>query len=449
MDARTVLDRWLPRGGLPTWLGLWVIPILILQAAPASAQQGSPDSKAQPAPAAEASSPPAPAPSGAGSSPPAEPGSPAPAGHEAPGAPGGLEELLEEEVPASSVGSFGYRLRRYGINPYIHGVLTTDLWKWRRQPGNAPSYQGFDLRDAHLYFGADILELIIPELFLEFESNEIGVSGLFLRYAQLDLRLHEDLLILRTGLFLVPFGVYNTDSIPRFITKLPDRPAYFRDIVPTSWQEVGVQLMGKWEWRPGLTLSYAVYVTNGSEQLDVDDPNDPSDDGIDEGGHLSELENVFEEQNNNSKSFGARVRMEPIAGLAFGLSGYTGAYTKDGRRRLSMAGLDASYDRGPFSLDLETALIRQEVTGGALRKWGYVAVAAYRVHRMVEPVLAIDEVHQDGAPKDDGRTYWGGVNVFPFPDQIPTCMFKAAYGGTVRGDDAVVHRISVQLAVGY
>jgi hypothetical protein len=428
MDVRTVLERHFSGGGRWARVGLWMIPMLALQAAPAIAQESQPDSQEQPSPAAQQSNP-------------SPPTTPAPEAQEEPSTPGDLEELLREEVPAASVGSFGYRLRRYGITPYIHGVLTADLWRWRKQASDSPEYNGFDLRDAHLYFGADILDLVVPELFMEFEPSDPGAQGggLFLRYAQIDFRLRRELLVMRSGLFLVPFGNYNMEAIPRFITKLPDRPEFFLQIIPTSWQEVGVQLFGKWEWAPGLSMSYAVYVTNGSEQPD----------GA-EGGSLEELENVFEEGHNSDKSIGARFRAELIAGLSVGLSGYTGAYTEDGNRRLSMAGLDLSFYRGPFSLDAEAAFAHQEVTGGALRKWGYAAVAAYRVHPMIEPVLAIDEIHLDGAPEENLRTFWGGLNVYPLPDQVPTAVFKGAYSASVPGGgEAARHKLSVQLAVGF
>lgn len=419
MELRTLLNCRPAEARLRSWLGLWMIAALLLPVAPARAQEPPPGTKEQPASSTEEGSQPSPT--------------------------GSLEDLLQEEVSTASVGSFGYRLRRYGIHPYIHGALAADLWKWRQEEEGAPIYQGFDLRDAHLYFGADILDLIIPELFLELESNEPDVSALFVRYAQLDVRLLKDLFVMRAGLFLVPFGTYNTQSFPRFITKLPDRPYYFAQITPVAWREVGVQFFGKREWKPGLSLSYAVYLTNGMQQPDPDGP----DHGVAEGGSLESLESVFEEVSNSSKSVGARVQMEALPGLAIGLSGYTGPYTSNGKRQLSMAGMDLHFQRGKLSLEMETAIARQEVTGGALTKWGYYALAAYRLHPMVEPVLAIDEFHLDGAPDDDARTLWAAANVFPFPDQIPTAQLKISYSNTFYSSGASLGRFSLQFVVGF
>jgi hypothetical protein len=444
MELRTPLTSRPAQASLQTLLGLWMIVALLLPMTPALAQDSQPDTKEQPASSTEESAQPSPTPQGDAQTAPATPGTPAPVAKEGSSASASLEELLQEEVPTASVGSFGYRLRRYGIHPYIHGALAVDLWKWREEEGD-PAYQGFDLRDAHLYFGADILDLIVPELFMELESNDPGVSELFLRYAQLDVRLAEQHLVMRAGLFLVPFGTYNTEVFPRFISKLPDRPGYFNELVPVAWREVGVQAFGKWEWKPGLSLSYAVYVTNGMQQPDPDGP----DDGVAEGGSIADLENVFEETSNTSKSVGAHVRMEALPGLAIGLSGYTGPYTLNGKRQLSLAGMDLSFHRGKLSLELESAVARQEVTGGALTKWGYYALAAYRVHSVVEPVLAIDEFHLDGDPEDDGRTFWVAANVFPFPDQIPNAQFKLSYGNTFYRNGVSQSRFTFQFAVGF
>jgi hypothetical protein len=411
--------------------------LVVLHWGAASAQERQPPADTAPAPAAQES---APQPSSE-----AAPG--APTEKAEPAATDSLSDLLEEEDHTPSVGSFGYRLRRYGINSYIHGVITADMLQWQKDAN-----VGFELRDAHVYFGADILDLIIPEVFLEFEPRrevELNLSELRIRYAQLDLRLYRDLLVLRTGIFLTPFGTYNTHTYPRFITKLPVRPTFFRKVVPTSWQEVGLQLFGSWEWAPERSLGYMVYVTNGLEQRDIDDPANP-DDGVDEGGDLDDFETAFEEDRNNSKSLGARIQGELISGLTLGLSGYTGAYTADGGRRLNMFGVDASFYRGALSVEVEAAYSRQGVTGGALGKWGYFALVAYRVHPRVEPVLAVDQVWLDGAPEDDQRTYWAGLNLYPFPDEVPTALAKAIYSASAhRAGGAVDQNFTLQLAVGF
>ncbi|ADO74973.1 hypothetical protein [Stigmatella aurantiaca] len=426
-------------------VGLWLLPLWMLHAAPALAQDDTPPATDEQAQA---------------SAPPTAPGDPA--ADPAPKSPEkSLEELLQEEVAPASVGSFGYRLRRYGITPYVHGVITTDLWQWERRRGNVPHHNSFELRDANLYFGADIFDLIVPEVFLEFEPSFTSYefnTGIRLRYAQLDLRIHKELLVLRAGLFLVPFGTYNTVTLPAFINKLPERPTVFREVIPSPWQEVGVQLTGSWQWAPGRALSYAVFITNGMEQFNGNNPLDPNDDGVDEGGSIAFFTPSYADIHNTTKSFGARLSAELAEGLSVGASGYTGAYTYDGARRLSLVGADATFVRGPLTLELEAALAHQQIQGGALDKWGYAAVASYRVNAQFEPLVALDQAKIGTLPApfdgqsfaENGHSYWGGFIFLPFPEQIPTALTKAVYRITFPSQDKPTqHVFTLQLTVGF
>ncbi|WP_224373007.1 hypothetical protein [Hyalangium versicolor] len=405
--------------------------ILALPALPAMAQQPAEDAPTQSSPAAEE----------------------APPSKDGPTTTGSLEDFLQEEVPPASVGSFGYRLRRYGITPYIHGVLASNLLQFNKLAGDAPARYGSELLDAHLYIGADILDVVVPEVFLELEPLQFFGSAfqwLNVRYAQIDFRLLREHLVMRTGIFLIPFGTYNTYSYPHFITRLPDRPGFFQELIPSPWHEVGVQFFGEWEYAPGRVLSYAFYVTNGRVQPDFNDPSNPNDDGIDEGGSLAFFGPTFVEDTNNAKSVGARVAVEVIKGLSIGASAYTGAYTVNGARQLSELGVDTSFQRGPLSVDVEAAYAHQQITDGALDKWGYAAVVAYRAHSMLEPLVAVDEVRLDGQPQNDRRTWSVGCGFFPFPDKVPTAVGRAVYGATVhRGEGGTDHRLTVEVAVGF
>ncbi|WP_224241240.1 hypothetical protein [Hyalangium gracile] len=432
-----------------TRLGLCLIPLWLLQGLPASAQEAGTGSPGQPPPAAEEAE-------EAKESSPTAPEEP-----KAPAEPDSLEDLLQEEVAPASVGSFGYRLRRYGITPYVHGVLSADLFQWQRRTGDAPHRNTFKLRDANLYFGADILDIIVPEVFLEFEPSFTSYefnTGIRLRYAQVDVRLYKELVVLRAGLFMIPFGTYNTTTFPAFITKLPERPTVFREVVPTPWQEVGIQLGGEWEWASGRSLRYALYATNGMEQYDVDNLFDPSDDGIDEGGSIAFFTPSYEDANNTRKSFGARLSTQITEGLTLGASGYLGAYTKDAARDLSIFGVDANFVRGPLTLELEAALARQEVLDGTLDKWGYSAVVAYRFNSWFEPLVSFDHVRVGTLPAPfDGRSFaedassvWAGFIYYPFPEQIPTALAKTVYRVTnPRADTPMSHRLIIQLALGF
>lgn len=428
--------------GLKSLIAVW-IPVLALHAPSAMAQESSPG---LPPPASEGQE--------AGAAPSAEPEASAPPQkNDEPSSDSSLMDLLEEDVPTSSVGSFGYRLRRYGVDPYIHGVLASKLIQWTNPAGDAPSLYGAQLLDAHLYVGADILDVVVPEIFIEIEPLQFFGSSfqwLNVRYAQIDFRLMGHHLVLRSGIFLIPFGTYNTYSYPHFITRLPDRPAFFREIIPSPWHEVGFQLLGEWEYAPGRSLRYAAYFTNGRTQPDFNIPGNPADDGVDEGGSLAFFSPSFVEDRNNEKSVGARISADIIKGLSVGLSGYTGAYTANGARQLTMVGIDTNFQRDALTVEAEAAFIHQQITDGALKKWGYAIVASYRVHRMFEPLLAIDDIRLNGAPNNDLRTYSAGFSLYPFPDKVPTAVGRAVYGATThRGDAGTDHRLTLEVAVGF
>ncbi|MCA9481677.1 MAG: hypothetical protein KC545_15140, partial [Nitrospira sp.] len=67
---------------------------------------------------------------------------------------------------------------------------------------------------------------------------------------------------LRGGVVLVPFGKWNLDHFdPR--RDLTDRPLVARQIVPTTWGDLGASIFGLIPWTPSLISTYEVAVING------------------------------------------------------------------------------------------------------------------------------------------------------------------------------------------
>jgi hypothetical protein len=361
-----------------------------------------------------------------------------------------LRDLLAEEVSTSAGGSFGSRLRRYGVTPYTHGQIAVEA-EWESEPGE-PTTAMFALRDFHLYFGADIQNRIVPELFLDLEPITSGAHttvGVGVRYAQVDIKAIDELLVLRAGLFLLPFGTFNSKNYPRFVTRLNDAPPFAEGVVPEDWREVGLQLHGSWNYAPERSFTYAVYVTNGIEQVDADDPADPSDDGVDEGGEPQSLQTVFEDTN-FEKSVGVRLSIEPIIGLTLGASTYTGVYTADGRRQFSAAGVDAELHLGDLNVEAEGMLSVQEVAGRDLLRHGFYALAGYRVHPLFEPFVAVDYLGLRSAADDDAQGYRAGFVLHPFPSEIPTALLKSVYRVELdRQGDFIEQEVELQLAIGF
>ena len=80
-----------------------------------------------------------------------------------------------------------------------------------------------------------------------------------------------------------------------------------------------------------------------------------------------------------------------------------------------MVGIDANFERDGFTVEAEAAYLHQEITGGALKKWGYAVVAAYRVNPMFEPLLAIDDIRLNGVPANDRPDLLRRVQPLPLP----------------------------------
>lgn len=98
------------------------------------------------------------------------------------------------------------------------------------------------------------------ELELEDAKVEGGSPGgeVALEQAFLDYRL-SDRVTLRTGLMLPPVGIINETHEPPTFNGV-DRPAFDHDVIPTTWRELGVGVVGA---LPVEGLSYRLYLVNG------------------------------------------------------------------------------------------------------------------------------------------------------------------------------------------
>jgi hypothetical protein len=99
----------------------------------------------------------------------------------------------------------------------------------------------------------------------ELEVEDAKVEGakpggeVSLEQAFLDYRL-ADWLTLRTGLVLAPIGIINETHEPPTFNGV-DRPAFDHDVIPTTWREIGIGVVGTIPGGGG--LAYRVYLLNG------------------------------------------------------------------------------------------------------------------------------------------------------------------------------------------
>jgi hypothetical protein len=99
------------------------------------------------------------------------------------------------------------------------------------------------------------------ELEVEDAKVEGGSAGgeVALEQAFLDYRL-ADAFTLRTGLVLPPVGIINETHEPPTFNGV-ERPAFDHDVIPTTWREIGVGVVGTLPVAEG--LSYRLYLVNG------------------------------------------------------------------------------------------------------------------------------------------------------------------------------------------
>jgi len=321
-----------------------------------------------------------------------------------------LEALLAREIRAGELGSFGERMAEYRVHAEAHGYLSTELKELRMPWFNDARKQvsTFDLHHQVLNFRVSLFERIVAESQIEWEH--IG-KDFYVPLGQIDVKL-RDWLIVRSGYFAVPVGAFNEYQYPDILRKTGQQPLFSREIVPALWSEVGVQLRGKLEWRRGANVNYAVFVSNGLEQASG------------EGGSIRGMRRNDRDRNDSNKAVGGRLGVAPAAGLDLGISGYGGAYTADGRRRLSLWDADLTWSRGRLLVRAEGAVALQQVAAGTLHKKGGYVFGAYRAARGLEPYLWLEASDLDAGPQERRRGVLVGTVVYPFPDRARNLMLK-------------------------
>lgn len=369
-----------------------------------------------------------------------------------------LEELMEVGDGSGGAGSFGFRLAGLQVQTFLHAFVTFDAALYDPFDFDLTDAEPmtFDLRYFNVFVGAQVGERLMAEVQLE---HEHGGEAATVRTALLDYKLH-DAAILRVGLFLTPFGRYNETLYPEYITVLPRAPFVhtMSHVIPTAWTEVGVQLRGEFH-QAGFDLGYMAYIVNGLEQAD-----DETRPGIDDGGHIRKMRGNFRDTNHVDKGIGARVYGRIPERFEGGVSAYTGAYTVDGKQRLTMFDVDVELTVEKLLARVEGVYTRQGVAGGHIANWGVYARLAYRLHPKLRPAVGWDymTIHREGTALRDGNgihaTHWQvalGLDFIPWPESLPTTVLRLAASRQYSDsdgdgkDDAQDNLLLVQLTTGF
>ena len=182
---------------------------------------------------------------------------------------------------------------------------------------------------------------------IEFEHvSEVFVEQAFVNYSV------GDNVSLRGGLMLVPMGIVNEYHEPTTFNGV-ERPAVDNTIVPTTWRELGVGVIGRF---PDASLGYQVYVFNGFKSTESDGNGGLS--GFLKGSNgLRSGRQKGIQSTVDSPTFSAKVEYYGIPGLRMGLSGYFGnTQAEDDIEDLeganigiAMVGVDARYSFRRFT----------------------------------------------------------------------------------------------------
>lgn len=322
---------------------------------------------------------------------------------------------LEREIRGGETGSVAQRLTS-GEATRANGYLAIELGPRSNGKGAA-----FDSSHATLYLRSQLSERVSVDLGLDAAHLAQSYGDITLPHAFVDIAL-EEWLVLRPGFFEAPVGAFNEYLWPAFVRTTGGAPLFSTVVVPGLWSELGVQLRGRVPVSQRAHLTYAAFLSNGLEQ-----PDDAIGDGVvAEGGDLSAMRYNVLDAYASDKAVGGRVGLQ-IGHFDIGASGYTGRYTIDAYRRLTIADVDVSYKSRPFTLRAEGAASFQDVTGGWRTKIGAYALVSSRVAPHLEPYLQYDFLNDRTAVQH--RVLFGNA-VYPFPNepQVRTLRLKTEVG---------------------
>lgn len=179
----------------------------------------------------------------------------------------------------------------------------------------------------------------VTEVELE-HVNEVFVEQAFVNYAV------GSNVSLRGGLMLVPMGIVNEFHEPTTFNGV-ERPEMDNVIVPTTWREIGVGVVGRFN---DISLGYQAYVFNGFKSTEADGADGVSgflkgSNGL-RGGRQKAIQSTVD-----SPTLSTKLDYYGIPGLRLGFSTYFGKTqaadeieTIDGANiGISMIGFDARY----------------------------------------------------------------------------------------------------------
>jgi len=238
----------------------------------------------------------------------------------------------------------------------------------------------FDNHHFNLIAFGRLLKDVAASAEIEFEhaGDEIALEFGYISYTGIpNVRI-------QAGKFIVPFGRFNKDLHPTWINKVPDRPLPFDNILPQTYNDVGIWISGGTDLTDGTRVAYDAFVVNGLLGTD--------------GGNIQDFRDNDRDQRtggrDNNKAVGGRLGLN-FSPQGFEIAGslYYGNYSEDSALDLNLAilGADAAFQYRDLELRGELVHAIQEVSPAIasedLKKTGFYTQAAYRITPKFEPTV--------------------------------------------------------------
>ncbi len=294
----------------------------------------------------------------------------------------------------------------------FHGFFAiTSPVKGRDDDSQQPYSKFLEGNELVLWFGKRITKKLsfVSELEIEEGFNKFELETFHFNY-----EIVSDVLQLRAGRFLYPFGIERFAEESPF-NKLVDRPLPSIRIIPGTYSDNGGMFFGTLPFFLNTRFKYEFAITTG---LNGPEPND--------------VQKLWD--NNSSKTLGGRIALECFPGFEVGGSYSRGKYDENNKRDIDFLGADFQLKRGNLEIRGEyiTSRVEQKAEdGGNYYRNGYYIQTAYRYPfdldylKYLEGVLRFDSVdpNKDITDGNEADRIAFGINYSP----IKQVIFKFEY----------------------
>lgn len=340
---------------------------------------------------------------------------------------------VTEDNRKTATGGFGADLAKNVSFVNFNGYITNEFFAAQK------SNTTFDNHYFNIFISSQLTDKIFIEGQLEYEH---GGQDIDVRYAYADYKISEAFVV-RSGKFLVPAGQFNEYLYPEYLNKTVSRAWVNREISPSAWAEVGVQLRGRLGSNEDAMPFYSVYVVNGLS------------------GATSSIRSLrgnsrdTKNGGNDNKAVGGAFGVDLGSDITLSANYYSGKYTEDNKLNLSILGASFYMNKEKFHIWGEYHMANQEAYADYtdaslgsfdLKKNGFYLQGGFMVTDKLEPVVRYDQITLDGAPEGDRSRITLGANYYLAKTAVVKVNYELISDDGVDADDNV---FGVQLSVGF